>query len=148
MAKTKTTDTKTLELIKEVNRQKKEISSAEKPQYVTNCNFSYSENGSSITNIHVEINVGNLTRIIGFLMGMETNYYSAAIELGVDPGPFTWQGFLVKDWTNDVRQRLNKVQVAAKRKKLEVLETRLNSIISPEMRAQMELEAITEELGK
>lgn len=140
------TDAKTLELIKEVNRQKKEIASAEKPQYITNCNFSYTENGANIINIHVEADVKNLIKIAAFLSMQEKAYADAAKVLGVDSPPFTWGAFTVKDWISDLRMRLNKLQIASKRKKLETLETRLNSIISPELRAQMELEAIAEEL--
>jgi len=142
-----TTDNKTLELIKEVRRRKDEIASAERPQYITNCNFSYSENGANIINIHVEANVGNLIRIGAFLLERTSQYDEAATKLGViDPPLFTWAGYSVKDWFSDLKSRLAKVQIAAKRRKLEELETRLNSIVSPELRAQMELEAIAEEL--
>jgi len=145
--KTNDSDNKILELIKEINRQKKEIASAEKPQYITNCNFSYSENGSNVTNIHVESNVGNLIKIVAFLSSQGKCYDEAATTLGVESPPaFTWAGFTVKDWTSDIKMRLMKVQIASKRKKLETLEARLNGIISPELRAKMELEAIESEL--
>lgn len=144
---TKTTDNKTLKLIQEVNRQKKEIESAERPQYVTNCNFSATENGANITNIHVESNVAALVRIAAFLLIQQEFYARAATALGVESPPdFKWQGFTVGEWLKDIRSRLSKVQIAAKRKKFETLESRLNSIISPELRAQMELEAIAKEL--
>ena len=141
------TDAKTLELIKEVNKQKAEIAKAEKPQYITNCNFSYTENGANIINIHVESNVGNLIRIVAYLLGLEKHCKEAVALLAVESPPdFTWQGFSVRDWVSDIKMRLVKVQIATKRRKLEILETRLNSIISPELRAQMELEAIESEL--
>jgi len=147
VAKKATTDNKTLELLKEVNRRKKEIASAEKPQYITNCNFSYTENGANVINVHVEANVRNLIAIAAFLLERSKLYDEAATALGVqEPPPFTWAGFTVKDWMSDLRMRLTKVQIAAKRKSLEELEERLNKIVSPELRAQMELDAISEAL--
>lgn len=42
--------------------------------------------------------------------------------------------------------RIMKIQIASEKEKLESLETRLNKIISPEKRAELELEAIEAEL--
>lgn len=148
MATTKTkTDSKTLQLIQEVAKQKAEISKAEKSAYSTNCSFSYTEKGSDAVNIHVESNIRNLICIAAFLKDKERSYKEAAEALSVSDAPaFTWGGFSVKDWTEDLKTRITKIQIATKRKKLETLEARLNAIISPELRAEMELEAIANEL--
>lgn len=145
MAKTKT-DAKTLELIQAVKRQKEDIAKAERPNWATNCSFSYNENGGNAVNLHVESNIRNLICIASFLRDKANSYKETAAELGVEAPDFTWQGFSVKDWLEDVKLRINKVQIASKKKKLEALEERLNKIISPELRAEMELEAIQNEL--
>lgn len=145
MAKAKT-DTKTLELIKLVNQQKAEISKALKPNWITNCNFSYNENSANIINIHVESNIRNLVGIVAFLIEKERSYKEAAEKLGVEAPAFQWNGFSPADWSEDIKMRINKIQITSKQKKLEALEARLNSIISPELRAQMELDAIESEL--
>ena len=144
---TKKTDTKTLELIKEVNRRKDEIAKAEKPNWITNCSFSYTEGSSQAVNIHVEKDVRKLVKIVAFLRSQEAAYKAAVKELGVEAPGFKWDGFSVSDWVEDILTRINKVQIASKRQKLEVLESRLNSIISPELKAQLELEAIEAELS-
>jgi monoamine oxidase len=147
MAK-KTTDTRTLELIKQVQRQKEEISQAEKPNWVTNCSFSYSHNKTNdAINLHVEASVQNLLLIGVFLKERERGYNDLAKEMGVEAPAFSWQGFSVSDWLTDIKNRINKIQIASKKKKLEVLESRLNSVISPELRAELELQAIEEELN-
>ncbi len=46
----------------------------------------------------------------------------------------------------DIKTRINKIQIVSKRKKLEELEARLNSIISPSLKAEMEVDAIAAEL--
>ncbi len=142
------TDKKTMDLINEVKRQKAEIAKADRPQYRTNCFFPYVEGAAQTINILVESNIRNLICIASFLMDKESSYKEAAKALGVESPPdFTWSGFSASDWVEDLKTRIVKTQIAVKRKKLEALEARLNSIISPEMRAELELAAITEELG-
>jgi len=140
------TDSKTLELIKKVQQQKQEIAKAERPNWVTNCSFSYIEGSSKTVNLHVCRDVREMVCVVAFLKEREKSYISAVKELGVDAPEFKWNGFSVSDWVNDVKTRIDKVQIADKKKKLEALEDRLNKIISPELRAELELEAIAAEL--
>jgi len=44
----------------------------------------------------------------------------------------------------DVKTRIGKVSIHKKKRQLEALETRLEKIVSPELRAEMELQAIKE----
>ncbi len=141
------TDEKTLALIKEVQRQKEEIAAAERPNWVTNCSFPFVEGSSQTVNLHVEKDVAKLVSIVAFLVGRERDYSAAVKLLGVEAPAFKWSGFTVAEWSEDVKMRINKVQIASKKKKLETLETRLNAIVSPELRAELELEAIARELG-
>lgn len=141
------TDKLTLNLIQEVKKQKEEIAKAERPNWVTNCSFSYTERPNDAINIHVEANIRNLICIAAFLRERERSYKEASEILGIDAPTFTWCGFNVNDWIEDLKTRINKIQIASKRKKLEALESRLNSIISPELRAKMELEEIASELS-
>ena len=140
------TDQKTLDLIKEVNKQKAEIAQLEKPNWITNCSFDY-KNGKSPINLHVESDVATLVLIAGFLINRDKYYREANVLLGVDAPPFKYDGFSVKEWTSDIKTRINKIQITTKRQRLETLESRLNAIISPELRTQLELEAIMGELN-
>lgn len=142
------TDQKTLDLIKEVNRRKEEIAKAEKPNWTTNCSFSYLEGSANVVNLHVCKDVREMINIAAFLVEKQKSYEEAVKMLGVvDPPDFKWCGFSVKDWIGDLKMRIGKVQIESKKKKLATLEERLNKIISPELRAQMELDAIAAELG-
>jgi len=140
---------KTLDLIKEVKARKAEISKAEKPNWITNCTFSQIEgSASNVINLHVETNVKTLIGVAAYLMSAEKSYKEAAAALKVDSPPeFTWNGFSVKDWIEDIKARIGKIQITSKKKGLETLESRLNAIISPELRAEMGLDAIASELG-
>jgi len=144
------TDKKTLELIDLVKRQKAEIARLEKPSFKTNCSFTYIEGTkSNAVNIHVETDVRKLISMAAFLLNQEENYKETAKLLGVENIPdFSWDGYPVAEWIEDLKTRINKVQIGAKRKKLEALEDRLKKIISPELQAELELEAIAGELGQ
>lgn len=145
----KETDEKTLKMIEQVAKQKKEIEKAERPNWITTCSFSYTENPAQATNLHIEQNVRNLILIAAFLGEKELSYNAASQALGIDDPPkFTWQGYSSFEWYEDIKTRVNKIQIGAKKKKLEALETRLNAIISPDLRAQLELEAIERDLAK
>lgn len=146
----KKTDQKTLDLIKEVARRKAEIAKADRPNWKTNCSFACPELGSGGTtiNLHVEGSVRMLINYAAFVLSRERAYTAAALGLAVDnPPEFEWCGFSAGDWIEDIKTRINKIQIASKRKSLETLESRLNAIISPELRAELELEAIANELN-
>lgn len=140
------TDEKVLQLIKDVAKQKKEISIAEKPNWITNCSFKFVEGGPAL-NLHVESDIRTLIGVAAYLQEKSQGYARAAETLGLTDFPhFSWGGSSVEDWVRDIKSRIGKIQVAAKKKKLEELESRLNAIVSPDLRAELELEAISAEL--
>lgn len=136
-------DKKTLELIKQVNKQKSEIAKLDRPNWLTNCSV---EINSKHTNIHVEASIPKLVEIAGFLLVQEESFQKASDFLELEPSKYLWNGYAVSEWLTDIKSRIAKIRIGEKRKKLELLESRLNAIISPELRAQLELEAITNEL--
>lgn len=142
-------DNVTKQLIEEVAKRKKEIADADRPNWKTNCLFSFTGTGTSGgTNLHVESDMGTLIRIAAFVRSQHECYDDMVRELEISNAPpFKWMGFLANDWIEDVKTRLNKVQIASKKKNLETLEARLNTIISPELRRDMEQELIKKELG-
>lgn len=145
----KSADQKILDLITEVKRQKEEIARAEKPNWKTGCLFYYVEGraGDSV-NLHVEADVRKLIHIAAFLQDRSEGYTRAAETLGVESPPaFEWSGSNLVDWLDDLRSRIGKIQIGAKKKKLETLESRLNAIVSPELRRKLELDAIAAELS-
>lgn len=142
----KKSDQKTLALIQQVKKQKDAIAAAERPQWKTNCSFRFHE-GDKPHNLHVVKDIQLLVEIASFLWAKNRDYTEAAKALGVEDAPsWDYEGFPLTDWLDDVKLRITKVQIETKRRKLEALEERLNKIVSPELRAQMELEAIEAEL--
>lgn len=144
----KSTDEQILALIAEVSKRKAEIAKLEKPNWKTNCSFCYTEGSlQGATNLHVEYDITKLVKIAGFLLSQERTFLDAQKALGTLGYKFSWGGFTVEEWVEDIRTRIEKLSITAKRKKLEELESRLNVIITPELKAKLELEAIAAELS-
>lgn len=151
MAKQKM-DSQTLELLNRIKSEKEEIEKAERPNWKTNASFAFFEGSqapglSVITNIKAVTDVRILIMIASHIKIQHDAYHDVAKIMGVTT-PFTWCGFSMEDWFEDIKSRINKVNISSKKAKLEALEARANAIISPELRREMELEAISKELGQ
>jgi hypothetical protein len=134
------------ELTKHVNDKKAAIAKAEKPNWNTNCAFRYSKDSSASINLQVCGVVEELVYILGFLCEKRNAFNEAQKIIGTNL-EFKWFGYTFDDWAEDIQTRINKIEITAKKKELEMLEERLNKLISPELRAQMELEEIRKSLG-
>ena len=146
--KKKTNDEQVRELFKVVQAKKVEIEKLEKPCWETSCEFGFSINsGHDRIKLSTVTDTRKLVEIMAFLIDRKEKSEKAAEELGVKYD-FTWLGFTVDEWKNDLKTRVNQISIQQKRKELSELESRLNAIISPELRAEMELEAIKEALGE
>jgi hypothetical protein len=142
-----TADKLVQDLIALAKSKKEEISKAEKPNYKTNCTFRYNPEAPASINIQVCADVDQLVSILGFLLAQESNFNEAAKRLGVE-ATFRWLGFTLADWQADLHCRITKIHITKKKHELEVIENRLDKLISPELRRQMELEEISKMLGK
>ena len=148
MSTKKTTDELVKELFDSVQEKKLAIEKAERPCWETSGNFGYSANsGHDRVNIQTVTDVRKLVEMYAFLIDREEKSENAAKNLGVDY-KFTWLGFSVDEWKNDFQTRVNQISIQEKRKELSEIESRLNAIISPELKAQMELEAISKLLER
>lgn len=141
-------DERAEKLISILNQKKAEIAKAEKPTYLTNLSFSVTETGANDRiNINVITEPKQFIAILAILREKEVAFQLAAEELGLVDVPFTWQGYSVEDWKTDLVTRLNKVQINKRKEELKILEAKVNTLISPEKRAQMELDALEREIG-
>jgi hypothetical protein len=149
MATKQTTDQIAQGLIQEVKKQKQEIAKIKRPEWKTNRVFSYIDNDTSkAINLATVSDTFTLIKIASFIETSNLNFINAAGCLGLDSNnyTFTWMGFTPDDWIKDLRARVQQIQVKTKEDKLKSLEQRLDSIISPELKRELELQAIIEEL--
>ena len=142
------TDEQVQMLFNVVQQKKAEIAKIEKPNWLTNSSFRWDENNASTSiNIQTVSDPKVLVAALAKLLSISDAAEKAAAELGVENYKFEYLGFSLNDWKTDFKTRVDKIQITKKKNELAKLEERLNSLISPELKAQMELEAIQKELG-
>ena len=140
------TDKQVQDLFAIVQAKKAEIEKAEKPTWETNCSFRYDPNSSASINLHTVSDVNTLVSILGFLLSKDTETKTTRTLLNLPNEEFKWQGFTIDQWQADLQTRINKIQITTKRKELDEMEARLNKLVSPELRRQLELEELTKAL--
>lgn len=145
--KTKNIDAKVLELFNTVRRKQKEIGAGERVNWKTNCSFSYSGATHDRFNLQVTTDLSQLVDAFIFLQTKIEYWKDACDKLGVKV-PLKWSGYAPGDWQDDIKSRVGQLQLSEKRKELKNLEARLDSLITVDQRREMELEAITKELGE
>ncbi len=141
-------DDQVQQLILLVKGKKDEIIKAEKPDWRTNCSFAFDPQTkpNERTNIQTVGDIATLVSMLAFLRAKERDYKEAAQLLGVSD-KFNWMGYSVEDWQADLQNRINKIQISKKKADLAALEARLDKLISPEARREMELAEITKILA-
>lgn len=138
-------DQRVLDLIETVKQKKAVIQKAEKPSWKTNCSFGYNPDGSFRVNLQATMDVSILISILGFLIRSKASFDQAAQELNQDVS-FSWQGFSFDEWKSDIETRVIKLSIKKEKDNLEKLENRLNGLISPELRRELELAELEKEL--
>jgi hypothetical protein len=141
-----TIDQKILDLFNVINKQKQEVEQAElevKQSWKTKCSIEVDWTSTPI-NIQT-INEQGVHRVHADLL-MKHEYYKKSCDILGCGAEFKWGGYSLEDWQQDLKKRLAVIQVRTKKDNLAELEKRLNSIVSPEQKRQMELDAITSQL--
>ena len=134
------------ELRKIVEDKKLEITKIEKPTWLTNCAFRYSEDSSKVLNLNTVNDVEKLVSALSLLLSKQGEYNKACELLGVTDYTFKWFGYSVEDWVTDFKTRIGKIELATKKKELAEYEVILESKLSKELKDKIELEAIKKKL--
>lgn len=152
---TKNTDTVVMEMLEKVQAKKAEIEKALSiPRWRTNCSIDVT--WSCLPNRDIKssnrINLATITDtnvildLFSLLTQRENDQKEVAKELNIKPN-LNWQAYSIDDWKKDLKDRMAQITVEQKRKELEELDKRINKLVSPEQRREMELEAIKKLLG-
>lgn len=139
----KAQDQTVLLLIKKIEEKRGQIKDAEHPAWKTNCLIFV--NGANV-NIRTLQNSEDLINVASRVMVYELGHAAALEALGVSNDVPKMCGYPTSDWIADIKTRLTKINVDKEKRNLTKLEERLDKIISPELRAKMEIEAIEREL--
>lgn len=137
------TDEKIKDLFILLEKKRNEIKKIERPSWITNCSFSYTADRGNAINIHVVSDEAVLIDMLAFLMQKEEYFTKAASQLILSkPQSFKWNGYTVNEWKEDIAMRINILNVSKKKLQLTEMENKLNSLVSPEEKRRLEVEAL------
>jgi hypothetical protein len=145
MGKKATSDMdKTVEdLMAKVAARREKIGALQKPQWRTTTRLTLP--GYETLNIQACSDTALLATMLGELMRRKQDIDAASKELEVDIEPKV-QNYLIDDWIADIKLRVRITNIRAERAKLNALEAKLETLLSPEQRRALELAAIKAEL--
>ena len=141
-------DSAVINMLTQIEAKKKELAKAKvRPVWKTSCTFGRDPSVSTNrTNIQTVRDIRTLVEIYGFLNTQEKELDLAADQLGVNVTP-TWQNYTFLEWKEDLQTRVGQLSIEEKQKELDELDRRVNSLVTPEQRRAMELEALQKILG-
>lgn len=142
---TLTRDERVLALFEKLQSKKAEVANAERPVYVTGGQFRYSESVGTSVDIMTARDERKLVEILVFLKDRSERYPAACEELGVT-AEFKWLSFTYDEWKQDLKTRISVLQIAKRKAELKELEARVNAVMTPELRAELELKALEAEI--
>ena len=145
---TNSVDTKIDVMLASIKKQRSEVEALEKilkRSWETNGSFNYGSN-TVPTNIQTA-SATTLQSILADLINKQNAMGQAAKILGIDSATNLISGFTYEQWEADFKKRVAKIQIDEKKKKLDAAEARLNVLVSPEKRREMELAELEAELG-
>lgn len=140
----KTKDQVVQELFEVVRTRKAEIEKTERAKWLTNCSIDHDGRRMNLQTVN---DVDILINIAGTIIQNDKVYQSGSEFLLGEVKERKLNGFTSEEWLTDIKTRLEKVQLSKKKQELDALERRLDSLVSKEMREQLELEAIKKELN-
>lgn len=135
-------DEKIQKLIDEVKKRKQEIESINSYSFKTNMQLGIMGQKLNLQTLDLD----GLTTIYAYYSVVAEKKLTINKEFGINT-EVAFDGFSWDKWKSDIAHKINKLQISKKKQELEKLEERLNKLVSPELRAQLELQEIERELG-
>ena len=146
----KTIDNAVMDLLKIVQKKKDEIVAAKKkPGWKTNLSIGYDPDSTKDrTNIMTVKKIDKVVELYAFLLSKQEfiNQAKFALDLEKRHAASSYMGYPISDWLEDLKSRAAQLGVEQKQKEMAALDARVNKLVSPDQRREMELEALQEML--
>lgn len=149
MSKINKNDEKALKLLEVLKAKKEKVEKLSKPQYLTNMTFYYPMDNKQI-NLHVCNDEEKLFNYFGFIAQTIVFRERAKKELMEveEIEPLTYDNFTLEEWRTDFKTKLGVINIRKEKASLKLMEEKINGMISPEKRTELELELMEKELLK
>jgi len=133
-----------LKLTAVINAEEATLAKLSKPSFETNMLF---VSGETKENLNTVKDVNRLVAVYAHIRQAAQSFFEAAKELGVN-AEFYYNGFSWDQWKSDISIAIQRLTIKERKDALNAKKSRLESLMSPELKVKMELEAIEKEFGK
>jgi len=133
-------------LMEKASKKEAEIGKIQNYSNQTNLSFPL-ERGTAkgSVNLNVVNNAETLVELTAILLKESEACSEAAKLLGVSYD-FSWGGFEKREWLDDIRNRIDTINLRKKKAELKEIKDVLNSLLSPEAKKMKQLEEIAKRL--
>lgn len=141
---TKKNDQIVMSMLEKIRIKKEELKQASgRPRWKTNCAF---VSGTHAFNLQTITDKKVLALNFGHLIRLKDAEEQAANLLGLD---YEWDfnGYSYEDWMADFKTRANMLTLKEKEQELKELDARINKLVTPEQRRDMEIKELESILG-
>ena len=147
MSKTDKNDERALKLLTVLKEKKEKVEKLSKPQYQTNMTFYYPFVNKNV-NLHVCNDENTLIEYYTYISSTIIDRTNAKRDLLDDEEAeaVILDGFTLEQWRTDFKTKLGVINIRKEKESLKIMEEKINNMISPEKRTELELELMEREL--
>lgn len=128
-------DERILEMRKQIAEKKEKVGKLKRFVPITNCILTLKENVSNI-------NVLSKESLIEHLVILNL-YKKSAEELGL-LNDFSYNGYHINDWIEDIKNKLDVLSKKEEESKLKAMESKLEKLLSEEKKTELEIDEIAD----
>lgn len=128
----------------EIAKREEALGKAGRSTWVTNSNILV--DGVKV-NIQTLATIEDCVLILAFLKSRDYFYKQSAKELGVETAEEKYSGFTTREWTEDLKTQVIKIEQREERAKLAKLKKKLEALESEDLKVSKTLKDIAAELG-
>jgi hypothetical protein len=130
------------QLMEQAEKKESAIKATERYSNKTNLSFPQEEDSNRLRiNLNIVQDCGTLVKCLSILKREKSAFDEAAAELGLNL-KFSWEGFSYEDWRDDIRNKVETINLKKERKKLSEIKATLEALLSPEAKTARQLEEI------
>lgn len=137
-------DTKVTEMLKQIQVKKQDLEKSEvvlKQSWKTNCSI-------NLNNVNYNIQTLKEDSVIQLMSDLlkEQFFKQKALELLERDDMIKVSNFTMEDWIFDLKKRLTTISLKKQKEQLEKMEEKLNSLVSPEKKREMEIQLLSDSI--
>ncbi len=136
------------DLIKKAAEKEAKIGKIEGYSPQTNMMLPNNRDGGAGVALNTVGSADDLVFLLSKIRSTKNDFEETAKSIGAKVKPFKWGGYTYGDWEADIKARINRLALQSEKASLRKLRNRLDDLMSPEQKRELELKKIAAELDE